>query len=115
MKEERGREREREGKTGKRERRKRKGREKGQGSVMDKTYVYKCNRTRLHTVFSCQSERVCYWLWPGYIPGEELQAKGWGHVKLCGSHEIESVPSDVQKVQPLPTILNTCTGDSQQQ
>ena len=68
------------------------------------TYMYKCNITRLHTVFSIHREIVWHCL---AIPGEELQAKGWGNIKLCGSHKIESVPSDVQEVQSLPTILNT--------
>ena len=39
------------------------------------------------------------------LPGEEFQAKCWRNVESRGSHEIESITSDVQEVQALPSIL----------
>ena len=40
-----------------------------------------------------------------HVPGEEFQYKGWGDIKLCGTHKVEPVAFDVQKVNTISTVL----------
>ena len=40
-----------------------------------------------------------------HIPGEELEYKGWGDIKFCRTHKVESVAFDVEKMNAISTVL----------
>ena len=40
-----------------------------------------------------------------YIPGEELEYKGWGDIEFCCTYKVESVAFDVEKMNAISTVL----------
>ena len=40
-----------------------------------------------------------------HLPGEQFKYKGWGDIKFCRTHKVESVAFDVEKMNAISTVL----------